>query len=380
MKYFIGFLLTALLLLTNVYEGIALTVAVFGGSGYVGRRICSTLVHNGHDVISISKSGQPPSYYCDEGDWVRKVDWRKHCIVPDPIQNQEGVDDLGLKLPHIDAAISCIGNVDPAQEWDKLTFFGLAYDDELLYKENGLINECAIKIAKRFGAERFVFLSVSYEVAKMLEGPIDGYMKGKRHAEHVSSQIFGNDDTIVIGSSLIYGGKRFPTFGKIYSQITRLPVIKAYMNGMDSLRNLSSSPMEDWVERALLSPPVKVETIARVASASALGMVTKDLVGSRRQNFFDSNGKPVTYDDVVFVDGTLSIESMDKLLQSEEYAIEVRDSTRNLVQLQDTNEEPIWEGALIGKKPYLYPLPVIALFLSVFVLVSSQQVVSVTVT
>lgn len=27
MKYFIGFILTALLLLTNVYEGIALTVA-----------------------------------------------------------------------------------------------------------------------------------------------------------------------------------------------------------------------------------------------------------------------------------------------------------------------------------------------------------------
>jgi hypothetical protein len=93
-------------------------------------------------------------------------------------------DDTVLELPAIEAGISCIGNVNPDPDFDKLSFFGLTYDDERLFRENGLVNECAARIAKNCGAERFVFMSVSYEVAKMVEGPIDGYTRGKRYAEH----------------------------------------------------------------------------------------------------------------------------------------------------------------------------------------------------
>jgi hypothetical protein len=38
-------------------------------------------------------------------------------------------------------------------------------------------------------------------------------------------------------------------------------------------------------------------------------------------------------------------------------------------------QEPLWEGALIGKKPYLYPLPVIAFFLAIFGAISNNQFV-----
>ena len=389
----------ALILLSASFSNVvvqALTVAVFGGSGFIGRRICSTLVQNGHEVISISRGGRPASYYCSDGtgDWAGKVDWRKYSIRPetrDGETDEEGInidadtdtdidtgfDDLGLELPSIDAAISCIGNVNPSKEWDKLTFFGLAFDDELLYKENGLVNECAAKIASRAGAQRFVFMSVSYEVAKMVEGPLDGYMSGKRHAESVISRIFGDDNSIVLGPSLVYGGKRLALFGKVYSKFAESVLLKAYLNGMDAIRNLSSSPMEDWVEKALLSPPVEVRTVARVASAAALGMVTKDMVGPRKQDFYDDRGKPVFYDDVVYVDGTSELKRIDEIIEMKTVET-TNDSQLGQVTLHKDGEgkEPLWEGALIGKKPFLYPLPVISVFLALFGFIATQQTVS----
>ena len=42
-----------------------LKVAVFGGSGFVGRRIFRQLIYAGCEVVSISRSGKPPLYYCD---------------------------------------------------------------------------------------------------------------------------------------------------------------------------------------------------------------------------------------------------------------------------------------------------------------------------
>jgi hypothetical protein len=380
----------------------SLTIAVYGGSGFLGRRICKTLIGGGHHVISISKGGRPPSYYCnndhdnDNGDWAEQVDWRSHCIHPlntKPLESSsssssEGVDvdDLTLELPPLDAAISCIGTLNPAPSFDKLTFFGLSFNDTALYSQNGLLNECAAKIARRSGAQRFVFLSVSYEIAKMLEGPLDGYMSGKRHAERKIWELFGERDAIVLGPSLIYGGKRFPKLGRSYSQLAKSALVRAYLEGMDGLRNLSTTPIEDWVERSLFSAPVDVEVVARVASAAALGKVTVDMVVPRRQGFCDFDGKPVFYDNVVFVDGTLEIERIDASLDADanidaDAAVRVaRKSTNRGVVSQSEKgrgheQEPLWEGALIGKKPYLYPLPVIAFFLAIFGAISNNQFV-----
>lgn len=359
-------------LLTFVYpwNSSGYTVAVFGGSGFVGRRITQTLIHAGCDVISISRSGKPPSYY--HNDATDNVHWIQWDVDPDGSNNND--DDESLELPTIDAAISCIGNVNPKSEWDSFSFWGLAWDDDRLYYQNGIVNQHICNIAKEAGAKRFVYLSVSYEVAKMLEGPITGYMDGKRLAEHSASETFGNDNAIMLGPSLIYGGKRFKTVGTLYRQFVESPLAKVYLGGMKALRSLSTN--EDWVEQSLFSPPINVDVVARVASAAAVGKVTRDFVGKRRQGFFDSNGQSVEYDDVIFVDGTNAMESMDQVLGNDLSNLDLQeegsripaswisrnDKVSSLREMEE-EEEPPFEGALVGKRSYLLPLPV-ALILS----------------
>ena len=393
----------------------SLTIAVFGGSGFLGRRVSQTLVDAGCDVISISRSGKPPSYYCntdrsaisiniDVGpdfnerakqtspsqNWSDLVTWISYDVgnkgandiyevVQDGgVESKGGSgdgDDDEFKLPKIDAAISCIGNVQPDSQWLKSSFFGLAFNNERLFYENGVLNENAIRMAKDAGAKRFVFLSVSYEVSKMLEGPIPGYIDGKRNAEHIAYSLFGeNDAAIAIGPSLMYGGKRFTKFGDLYRKIVTSFVAQSYINFNDFLRNLSSAPLEDWVEKVIFSPPVRVDVVARVASAAALGYINRDMVGDRRQGFFNTDGKPVVYDNILFVDGTKELERVDKTLKpkllgskrnNEEKEGKMKVSPA-LETRREEEKEPSFEGALIGKGPLLFPLPVAAFFLTIF--------------
>lgn len=353
-----------LLVSATVVEG--LTVAVFGGSGFVGRRVCRTLCGLGCDVVSISRSGRPPPYYCDP-TYSDAVQWISHDL-------DDTSDDVDL--PAIDAAISCLGNVQPATEWKEL--FGLGFDDDRLRHENGELNERICDISKRAGAERFVFVSVSYEVAKALEGPIEGYITGKRRAEAAACSLMGADQTVVVGPSLIYGGKRFPNLGRVYRSLVDSSFAKAYVAGNDFLRNLSSTPKEDWVEKMIFSPPVQVDTISRVISAGALGMITREIVGARRQGFFDTDGQPVVYDDVLFVDGTRNIERLDQLLEFPQASSKQALVSPNVsISPSFPEKEPPFEGALIGKSPYLFPFPVIGTLMILFWSVSTQQFVQV---
>ena len=95
------------------------TIAVFGGSGFVGRRVCEQLSQQENvSVISISRSGRPPQYYWDY-DWADQVEWIESDVM-----------DEVPKLPPLSAAISLVGNVEPVPEWQG--FWGLGFDDNKL--------------------------------------------------------------------------------------------------------------------------------------------------------------------------------------------------------------------------------------------------------
>lgn len=375
--------LASALHLTALVSGLN-TVAVFGGSGFVGRRVCRELVESGkcEAVVSISRSGRPPSYHCD-GQWVKSVQWISYDLDEDWTSPSSSSDTEREKLclPTIDSAISCIGNVQPKKEWTQL--FGLGFDDDILRYENGVVNERAIELAKSAGAKRFTFVSVSYETAKTLEGPIVGYMDGKRMCEQKACGVFGEDNTVLVGPSLIYGGKRFPKLGKAYRSFVESLPARVYVAGNDFLRNLSTTPVEDWVEKLIFSSPVDVDTVARVLCAGSLGQIDRDMVGPRKQDFYDTDGKAVTYPNALFVDGTADIERIDGLVVSDlgsSVVVPIMPKTlgpSSAVALEEENAEPPFEGALVGKAPFLYPFPVILFFGTVFWSITSQQFVQV---
>lgn len=62
--------------------------------------------------------------------------------------------------------------------------------------------------------------------------------------------------------------------------------------------------------------------------AGSLGLINRDVVGgSRRQDFYDTNGQPVTYPDALFVDGTAEIERVNDLVA--QYLISPSDAVLN---------------------------------------------------
>ena len=353
------FLLTILCHLLRQSTGFK--VAVFGGSGFIGRRICEVLVKSGDcEVCSISKSGKPPTFYCDNS-WADKVEWISYDFGMESSIEEENID-----LGTIDAAISCVGNMDPCLEWKQL--FGLGFDNDKLMVQNGAWNERICELSKNSGAQNFVFLSVNYETSKAFEGPIPGYIYGKRRAESKAYNLFGPEKTFVLGlPPLVYGGNRFQKLGDIFRKLVESPIAKSYVGSNDFLRSLSSAPMEDWFEKMLFSSPVLVENVARVACLCAFGNISKDIVGPRKQGFFDTDGKPVFYDDVVFIDGTNAIEDLSSNDKNLPYPLKA----------EKKNGAPDFEGALVGQHPWLWPIPVAGLFGTIFWAVATQQFVQV---
>ena len=90
-------------------------VAVWGGSGFIGSRVCQLLATCGCECISLSRSGGPPAWAVGEA-WTADVTW----LVADASNGpRHGPGALG----QIDAAVSCVGNMRPSSEWEG--FWGL---------------------------------------------------------------------------------------------------------------------------------------------------------------------------------------------------------------------------------------------------------------
>mmetsp|Transcript_58218 Transcript_58218/g.65100 ORF Transcript_58218/g.65100 Transcript_58218/m.65100 type:complete len:460 (+) Transcript_58218:201-1580(+) len=308
-------------------------VIVLGGSGYIGRRVCQELVvassskitstasssspnnnnNNKVIVISVSRSGKPPLYYLDDdggnNDWSNEVEWIQHDLLlanDDVVDNDsllankilqvlettipvvEGEEDKNKKNSGIDlTVVGCIGDLNPNPVWEGL--WGLGFDNERLFRDNGHIYaqflkttllplvQQQVQVQLNLQLQRFVLLSIDYKAQKCLEGPLDGYVDGKRYAETKfvetlatttscttqlgnsnsnadpqSHRQYALDNVIVIGlSSFVYGGKRFQTFGKVYRSFVESFIAKGYVKSNEALRSLSTAGAEDWVEKMI---------------------------------------------------------------------------------------------------------------------------------
>jgi len=132
----------------------------------------------------------------------------------------------------------------------------------------------------------------------------------------------------------------------------------------------------------LFSSPIDVTTVGKITAmavdASSNGVITRDTVNNgqpRKQGFFNETGKPILYDDLLFIDGTQEIEKLVASSSSNENDNKNKTKNKNKKQSSSVGM-PSNEGAGIGKRPYLFPIPVTIAFLLFFWSVATEQFVT----
>ncbi|GME76953.1 unnamed protein product [Ambrosiozyma monospora] len=87
---------------TNTPTTTSKNIAIFGGNGFLGRRICETAISKGYNVTSFSSSGKKPwNASAEDQKWIDKVNWVKADVFK-PESYQEYLKDA-------DAVVHSIG-------------------------------------------------------------------------------------------------------------------------------------------------------------------------------------------------------------------------------------------------------------------------------
>lgn len=242
-----------------------LKVAVVGGTGFVGSRVCKILVGAGAEVTSLSRSATIPQWAAAE-TWPGSVKWN----AVDLLTADDAAIDSAMGSP--DAVISCVGVVDSSPE--------------VLRDGNGLANVNAFASAKRAGVRRAVYVSVASEVAACEDGwlpfakeEFSAYFAGKKTAEDAAAAAVGGDATklCILKPSFIYGGSRFevPLPGKFVAP----RVSSDYGYFVEEV--LAFGPVQALADAApglikvALRPPVSVEAVATACAFAAQGELTR---------------------------------------------------------------------------------------------------------
>ncbi|KAJ3693252.1 hypothetical protein LUZ60_008732 [Juncus effusus] len=207
---------------------------VLGGNGFVGSHICKEALDRGLSVSSLSRSGRSSL----RDSWADKVVWHKGNLL-EP-------ESLKEAMRGVSAVISCVGG------------FGT---NSHMFKINGTANINAIRTASQEGVKRFVYISAAdFGLVNFL---LQGYYEGKRaaEAELLSKFTYGG---VILRPGFIHGTRQVGSL--------KIPL------------GLIGSPLETLLQHAkplnkipvvgpLLSPPVSVTSVARVAVRAATDQV-----------------------------------------------------------------------------------------------------------
>ncbi|CAJ1943002.1 unnamed protein product [Cylindrotheca closterium] len=257
------------LAMTSDASSAGLDVTVVGGSGFVGSKVCQSLIEKGAKVTSVSKSGKIPSFaWCDDS-WTSKVNW----VATDLETADESSIATAIGSPQ--CIVSCLGVI--------------GNEPEALKKGNGETNCAAFGSAKKGGKlERAVYVSVSAEVAACQENWLPeffgGYFEGKKMAEQCALDTVDGDSSKVcfVKPTFIYGGDAFgllpprvnKEYGSFIEELLSLGVIKFFADITPGLIKVA------------LRPPSSVDAVADacVSAAIAGSALGKDLDGAAAIN------------------------------------------------------------------------------------------------
>ena len=249
-------------------------VTVFGGSGFIGSRVCKALCMAGAAVTSVSRGGIPAQLLEGGGapppsppPWAEKVRWLRA-----DVNTVEGAALALEAAGGAEAVVSCVGNVLPAGDWEQ--FWGLHWDDVTLRDENGAANERIVAAAAAAGTARFVYLTVAADVAEAYEGALEGYIDGKRMGEAAAEEAFGAG-AVLVGPTLVYpsDGGLLGGLGSVAEAVLRTPLVKGFLAVNRAVGSLGWTG-EDLVTKVALTEPVPVDSVAATVAAAALGAGT----------------------------------------------------------------------------------------------------------
>ncbi|KAI5970724.1 hypothetical protein CANMA_000143 [Candida margitis] len=105
------------------------SIAVFGGNGFLGRKICEVGINRGYNITSYSRSGQPPKLHTQQPpSWIKQVSWQK-CDIFHPHQSISPA-----QLSQFDTIIHSIGILfeDASYKKSMNSNFGILQDVQRL--------------------------------------------------------------------------------------------------------------------------------------------------------------------------------------------------------------------------------------------------------
>lgn len=217
-------------------------VVVFGGSGFVGSKVCQQAIEMGVNVTSISRSGRPR--HLDDAKWADEVEWIR----------SDGTKSDGQWKATLDGACGVIST---------LGAFG---SNSYMYQMCGEVNMNIMDAAKDANVSRFAFISVhdfmfpgGWQAQNFL---LRGYFQGKRDAEARLFSVFP-DSGIALRPGMIYGTRHTGTIS-VPLGVIGMP-LEAVMKKIPS-KSLASTP----IIGAMFVPPVSVDAVGKAAASAVL--------------------------------------------------------------------------------------------------------------
>jgi len=200
-------------------------LAVFGGNGFIGRRVCRRAVEDGHSVTSIARSGPPVPD--QRGPWAEAVTWHAADVFA-PQEWRHALDG-------VDAVVHSIGIIEESPT-EGVTF-------ERVNGDAGIVTALE---SERAGVDRFVYVSSETCPPTVREA----YITAKRRAERAIADLAMT--TVVLRPGPVYGPAQ-PHFH---------PLLNRLLAVLDTFEPVSSR---------LPSRPLDVDTVGEAVYEAAVG-------------------------------------------------------------------------------------------------------------
>lgn len=217
---------------------------VTGGNGFIGRRICKRAARDGHEVVSVARSGPPEPP--ERGPWASEVEW----IAGDVFAPQE----WRKALADVDSVVHSIGTLSESPKAG-VTFERINGDSAII---------TALE-SERAGIDRFVYISSSATPPFVR----DAYLTARRRGEDAIRNL--EMEIVVPRFGPVYGPNQphFPaivntlvgTIGQFEPLARRLSSDRPF-----SVAQAATATYHLAVDDEVPAGPVGAETLAELAA------------------------------------------------------------------------------------------------------------------